>query len=95
MRRMYLVLTVAALMAAMIIFAAAPAMADDNRHENRIDRIEDRLENHGFDVDLDDEGDLFLVSPFVFGIGAFDVGDDVDVDIDFDRHGVIDVDVDV
>jgi hypothetical protein len=94
---MYLVLTVAALMAAMIIFAAAPAMADDNRHENRIDRIEDRLENHGFDVDLDDEGDLFLVSPFVFGIDAFDdVGDDdVDVDINFDRHGVIDVDVDV
>ena len=83
MKRIRLVLAVAAMMAAMVVFAA-PAMADNDRHDNRADRIEERLENHGFDVDVDEE-DVFFVNPFLFGIDGFVALDDVDdVDIDFD-----------
>ena len=86
MKRIRLVLAVAAMMAAMVVFAA-PAMADNDRHENRIDRIEDRLENFGLDVDVDvedvDEG-VFLVSPFLLGIDNFDVDVDDGLVLEFD-----------
>ena len=80
MKRMMLVLT----MAAMVVFAA-PAMADNHRHDNRADRIEERLENHGFDVDVD-EDDVFFVNPFLFGIdGSVNIDfDDGEFEVDFD-----------
>ncbi len=57
MKRTKLVLAVVAVMVASIMFAA-PAMADVE------DRIEERLENHGFDVDVDEEDVLFWYGGF-------------------------------
>jgi hypothetical protein len=59
MKRTKLVLAVVAVMVASIMFAA-PAMADvEDRLDERADLIEERLENHGFDVDVDEEDVLF------------------------------------
>ena len=64
MKRTKLVLAVVAVMVASIMFAA-PAMADvEDRLDERADRIEERLENHGFDVDVDEEDVLFWYGDF-------------------------------
>jgi hypothetical protein len=64
MKRTKLVLAVVAVMVASIMFAA-PAMADvEDRPDERADRIEERLENHGFDVDVDEEDVLFWYGDF-------------------------------
>ena len=64
MKRTKLVLAVVAVMVASIMFAA-PAMADvEDRLHERADRIEERLENHGFDVDVDEEDVLFWYGDF-------------------------------
>ncbi len=64
MKRTKLVLAVVAVMVASIMFAA-PAMADvEDRLDERADRIEERLENHGFDVDVDEEDVLFWYDDF-------------------------------
>ena len=64
MKRTKLVLAVVAVMVASIMFAA-PAMADvEDRLEERADRIEERLENHDFDVDVDEEDVLFWDDDF-------------------------------
>jgi hypothetical protein len=64
MKRTKLVLAVVAVMVASIMFAA-PAMADvEDRLDERADRIEERLENHGFDVDVDEEDVLFWYGAF-------------------------------
>jgi hypothetical protein len=64
MKRTKLVLAVVAVMVASIMFAA-PAMADvEDRLDERADRIEERLENHGFDVDVDEEDVLFWYGGF-------------------------------
>jgi hypothetical protein len=40
-------------------------MADvEDRLDERADRIEERLENHGFDVDVDEEDVLFWYDDF-------------------------------
>lgn len=57
MKRTKLVLAVVAVMVASIMFAA-PAMADVE------DRLDERLENHGFDVDVDEEDVLFWDDDF-------------------------------
>ena len=82
MKRIRLVLAVAAMMAAMVVFAA-PAMADNHRHDNRADRIEERLENFGFD-DVDVDEGVFLVNPFLLGIDGFDVDVDDGLVLEFD-----------
>ena len=93
MKRIRLVLTVTAMMAAMVVFAA-PAMADNHRHDNRADRIEERLdnradrlgerlENFGFD-DVDVDEGVFLVNPFLLGIDGFDVDVDDGLVLEFD-----------
>jgi hypothetical protein len=59
-----LVLAVVAVMVTSIMFAA-PAMADvEDQLDERADRIEERLENHGFDVDVDEEDVLFWYDDF-------------------------------
>jgi hypothetical protein len=64
MKRIQLVLVVAAVMVAMLAALPGPAMARDNdradRVENRIDRFENRIDRFEdrYDVDLDDE-DVF------------------------------------
>jgi hypothetical protein len=64
MKRTKLVLAVVAVMVASIMFAA-PAMADvEDRLDERADHIEERLENHGFDVDVDEEDVLFWYGGF-------------------------------
>lgn len=64
MKRTKLVLAVVAVMVASIMFAA-PAMADvEDRLDERADLIEERLENHGFDVDVDEEDVLFWYGGF-------------------------------
>ncbi len=64
MKRTKLVLAVVAVMVASIMFAA-PAMADvEDRLDEQADRIEERLENHGFDVDVDEEDVLFWYGGF-------------------------------
>ncbi|HEX2244313.1 MAG TPA: hypothetical protein VHK27_13900 [Gammaproteobacteria bacterium] len=45
MKRITLILGVAAVMAAMMVTLTAPAMADNNRQENRQDRQENRQDN--------------------------------------------------
>lgn len=57
MKRTKLVLAVVAVMVASIMFAA-PAMADVE------DRLDERLENHDFDVDVDEEDVLFWDDDF-------------------------------
>ncbi len=65
MKRITLILGVAAVMAAMMVALAAPAMAkDNNRQENRVDNRLDRLENR-LDNRFDSDGD-FLVSDIDF-----------------------------
>ena len=74
MKRTKLVLAVVAVMAASIMFAA-PAMADvEDRLDERADRIEERLENHGFDVDVDEEDVLFWYDDFDYELD-FEDGD--------------------
>jgi hypothetical protein len=64
MKRTKLVLAVVAVMVASIMFAA-PAMADvEDRLDERADSIEERLENHGFEVDVDEEDVLFWYGDF-------------------------------
>ena len=64
MKRIQLVLVVAAVMVAMLAALPGPAMARDNdrddRIENRIERFEDRIDRFEdrYNVDLDDE-DVF------------------------------------
>ena len=89
MKRMYLVLTVAALMATMIVFAA-PAMADVEFNDNRADRIENRLEDLGFDEDIDELDELDNL-----GLVDLDGGDDVEVDVGFNDNGHFIVNIDV
>jgi ribosome assembly protein YihI (activator of Der GTPase) len=56
MKRIKLVLAVGAVMAALLALNAGSAIADvEDRLDERADRIEDRLENHGWDVDVDEE----------------------------------------
>lgn len=75
MKRTKLVLAVVAVMVASIMFAA-PAMADvEDRLDERADKIEERLENRGFDVDVDEEDVLFY--------DVIDIDYDLD-DIDFE-----------
>jgi hypothetical protein len=63
MRRIRLVVALAAMTATMALFAV-PAVADDGRDyddvlDDRAERVEQRLENHGYDLgDLDGE-DLY------------------------------------
>lgn len=45
MKRLTLILGVAAVMAAMMVALAAPAIADNNRQENRQDRQDNRHDN--------------------------------------------------
>ena len=73
MKRITLVLGVVAVMAAMLVALAAPAMAKDNdgrkggdinRQDNRFERLDHRLDNRVDRLDLDDGG--FLVSDVDF-----------------------------
>lgn len=75
MKRTKLVLAVVAVMAGASIMFAAPAMADvEDRLDERADRIEERLENHGFDVDVDEEDVLFWYDDFDYELD-FEDGD--------------------
>jgi hypothetical protein len=70
MKRIKLVLAVGVVMAALLALNAGSAMADvEDRLDERADRIEERLENHGWDVDVDEEDVLFWY-------------DDIDIDYD-------------
>jgi Ni/Co efflux regulator RcnB len=79
MRRIKLVLALAAVLLATLIVTAGPAMADNNRQENRQDRWEDRWDrwedrhDNVFGADVDDFG-FFLV-------------DEVEVDVDEEEVG--------
>ena len=80
MRRIKLVLALSALMVAMLVATAGPAMADHtNRHENRLDRLEDRHHDfnfccHEFDIDHD------FVDFDHFGFPFISVIDDIDTE---------------
>jgi hypothetical protein len=94
MRRMKLVLAIAAVLVAMLAATAGPAMADNNnRHENRWDRWEDR--HHGdcdwFNCHRGDHIDLDLDEAF-FLFPLFAVEEiDIDCDgVDDDWDGGID-----
>lgn len=74
MKRIQLVLVVAAVMVAMLAALPGPAMARDNDHadrfENRVERFENRIDHFEdrYDVDFDDE-DVFyypFFSPFYY-----------------------------
>ena len=65
--------------AAMAAFAG-PAMADvdfDDPLDERADRIEERLENHGYNVDVDDEDVLFWY-------GDIDYDYDLDYELEYE-----------
>ena len=80
MKRIKLVLAVGALMVAMLALNAGSAMADvdfDDRLDERADRIEERLENHGYNVDVDDEDVLFWY-------GDIDYDYDLDYELEYE-----------
>jgi hypothetical protein len=82
MKRIKLVLAVGVVMVAMLALNAGSAMADvEDRLDERADRIEERLENHGWDVDVDEEDVLFWY-------------DDIDIDYDDIDYDDIDYDLD-
>ena len=77
MRRVKLVLAFSAVLVAMLVASAGPAIADHtNRHENRQDRWEDRCD---WDNRCDDRrrhhGDFFFVNPWLFV-------EEIDIDCD-------------
>ena len=83
MRRIKLVLALSAVLVAMLVATAGPAMADHTkRHENRLDRLEDRHNNCDWldcrddddHVDLDFD-EAFLVAPFL-------IIEEIDIDCD-------------
>jgi ribosome assembly protein YihI (activator of Der GTPase) len=77
MKRIKLVLAVGVVMAALLALNAGSAMADvEDRLDERADRIEERLENSGFDVDVDEEDLLYWYDDidFVYNIDDIDDG---------------------
>ena len=88
MRRTKMVLAVIAVMAAILVAFAAPAMADDGRHNKDNDR-HDRHDhgfrffdhNRSFDNDCCDDHELFDVDDLVFtGFSPFVFAPKIDVD---------------
>ncbi len=71
MRRTKTVLAVVAVMAALLVALAAPALADNNRHNNNYDWSDNNRHNDWFDHRDNNDDVIFLVS-------------DNDVDDDFD-----------
>src|SRR5919112_3407331 len=102
MKRITLVLGVVAVMAAMLVALAAPAMAKDNdgrkggdinRQDNRFERLDHRLDNRVDRLDLDDGG--FLVSDVDFSpVFATDEADGFAVDNE-SESGSVDLDFSV
>jgi hypothetical protein len=81
MKRIKLVLAVGVVMAALLALNAGSALADvEDRLDERADRIEERLENHGWDVDVDEEDVLSLYDDIDY--------DDIDYD-DIDVNGLV------
>lgn len=95
MKRIKLVVAVAAMMS-MSVVLAVPAMADDGSGESLEERVENRIDNYEDPVDiLDDRYDVdieedvtFFGSPFLYyyGVDAYEeVLDEVfDIDVDLD-----------
>ena len=88
MRRIKTVLGVVAVMAAILVAFAAPAIADDGRHNKDNDR-HDRHDhgfrffdhNRSFDNDCCDDHELFDVDDLVFtGFSPFVFAPEIDVD---------------
>jgi hypothetical protein len=80
MRRIKLVLTVGVMMAAMLAFSAAPAMADDLDFGG----FDDDIEVEDFDVEVEEvffTGDEFVL---LLAVDDFDVDFDEDEDFDFE-----------
>jgi hypothetical protein len=68
-------------MAALLALNAGSAMADvEDRLDERADRIEERLENHGWDVDVDEEDVLLWYDDIDY--------DDIDYD-DIEVDGLV------
>ncbi len=68
MKRIKLVVVVAAMMALSVVMAV-PAMADDGRGERLEERVENRIDNYEdrYDVDIDvDEDVAFFGDPFLY-----------------------------
>ena len=88
MKRIKLVVALAAMMA-MSIVLAVPAMADDGRGESLEERVEIRIDNYEdrYDVDIE-ENVAFFGNPFLYHYGvdayeeALDEVFDIDVDLD-------------
>jgi hypothetical protein len=81
MKRIKLVLSVGVVMAALLALNAGSAMADvEDRLDERADRIEERLENHGWDVDVDEEDVLLWYDDIDY--------DDIDYD-DIEVDGLV------
>lgn len=99
MKRIKLVVALAAMMA-MSVVLAVPAMADDGRGERLEERVENRIDNYEdrvdervdtledrYDVDIEEDV-AFFGSPFLYyyGVDAYEeVLDEVfDIDVDLD-----------
>ena len=88
MKRIKLVVALAAMMA-MSVVLAVPAMADDGRGERFEERVENRIDNYEdrYDVDIE-ENVAFFGNPFLYyyGVDAYEeVLDEIfDIDVDLD-----------
>src|SRR3954467_9958666 len=81
MRRTKLVLAAAAVMAALLVAFAAPAMAKDNNHDNdfRFHHL-NNFDNNRFDNNFLDDNNDFLIDDFGFHHELFFIDDEESFD---------------